>query len=423
MKKKTLMHSATESKAALRILNKIIFLLLVLGVVVLVKSPVSAQETVTVLDQEVAYSFGDQITFRLSYESEISVDSIILIIQAPGLPSFVGAVSIMPEGEGSFVYMASDRPLPAFSSISYAFQFTLANGELVSSPTYHFTYLDNRFNWQELIGEPFRIYWYQGEITLAQDVLDAALAGRAKTLELLQQPPDLQPIVIFIYSSEEDLQSTLAFIGQSWVSGYADPARGAIVVALPSAVDQPLEIQRMVPHEVAHILLYRYMGAEFEYLPAWLNEGIASQMEIYTLPEYDLVLDRAYEGRDLIPTVHLCEAFPPDGDLAFLAYAQSDSLVEYIQNKYGLPGLQALIYAYDQGVSCEQGVEMALGITLQELEKDWTLERFNRGRFQVLINVLSAVLLVLILSLGTFIFLKVRKDPDGDEWGQNELYH
>jgi hypothetical protein len=229
-------------------------------------------------------------------------------------------------------------------------------------------------------------------------------------------------MVIFIYSSEEDLQSTLTFIGQNWVSGYADPARGSIVVALPNAVDQPLEIQRLIPHEVAHILLYRFMGAEFEYLPAWLNEGIASQMEIYTLPEYDLVLDRAYEEKDLIPTVHLCEAFPPDGDLALLAYAQSDSLVEYIQSKYGIPGLQALIYTYDQGVSCEQGVEIALGITLQKLEKDWLLSHFNRGTFQALIYVLTAVLLALVIGLGTFIYLKLRKDPDEAEWDKNELY-
>ena len=416
------MLSVSDNKAAMCMLKKLVFLLLVLVLVVPVKSPVSAQDSITFLDQEVAYSFGDQITFRLSYESEISVESITMIIQAPGLPSFVGAVSIMTEGEGSFVYKVSDRPLPAFSSIGYTYQFTLATGELVSSPTFHFTYLDNRFNWQELIGEPFRIYWYEGEIMLAQDVLDAALAGQTKTLELLQQPPDLQPIVIFIYTSEEDLLSTLTFIGQNWISGYADPARGSIVVALPHAVDQPLEIQRLIPHEVAHILLYRFMGAEFEYLPAWLNEGIASQMEIYSLPEYDLVLDRAYEGRDLIPTVHLCEAFPPDGNLAFLAYAQSDSLVEYIQNKYGLPGLQALIHAYDQGVSCEQGVEIALEITLQELEKDWLLERFNRGTLQLLIYILTAVLLALVIGLGAFIYLKVRKDPDEEEWDKNELY-
>ena len=413
------MDSAPERSDPQFMLKKLVFLLLLL--VLSLNSPVSAQETVTVLDQEVEYTFGDKVTFRVSYQSEIPVESIALIIQAQGFPSFVGAVSTTAEGEGAFVYLVSERPLPTFSSISYKFQFTLSTGVLVASPTYHFTYLDNRFNWQELINEPFRIYWYEGEITLAQDVLDAALAGQNKTLELLQQPPDLQPIVIFIYGSEEDLQSTLTFIGQKWVSGYADPARGSIVVALPPAVGQPLEIQRLIPHEVAHILLYRFMGAEFEYLPAWLNEGIASQMELYSLSEYDLILEKAHEEKNLIPLAHLCEAFPPDGNLAVLAYAQADSLVGYIQNKYGLPGLQSLINAYDQGVSCERGVELSLGITLRELEKDWLLERFNRVTFLILIYILMAVLVVLVISLGTFIYLKTRTDPQDEEWDENEL--
>lgn len=383
---------------------------------------VSAQDTVTVIDQRVDFSFGDRISFHLTYESEIPVESISLVIQAPGLPSFVGAVSLQDEGEGRFIYLVLDRPLPAFSSINYSYQFTLPDGMLVSSPTYHFTYLDNRYNWQELIGEPFRIYWYEGEIILAQDVLDAALAGQSKTLDLLQQPPNLEPIVIFIYSSEEDLQSTLSFIGQNWVSGFADPSRSSIVVALPPAVDQPLEIQRLVPHEVAHILLSRYMGAEFDYLPAWLNEGIASQMEIYSLAEYDLILDRAYEDRDLIPLAHLCEAFPPDEELAFLAYAQSDAMVEFIQSKFGLPALQSLIHAYDQGVSCARGVELSLGITLRDLEQEWLLDRFNRVTFMILIYVLAAVLVALVIGLGLFIYFKMGKDPEKEHWNENELY-
>lgn len=381
-----------------------------------------AQDAVTVTNQELDYSFGEEITFRLSYQSELPVESITLILQAPGLPSFVGAVAMDGEGQGSFIYSLSERPLPAFSDITYTYQFTLSGGGTASSPSYHFTYLDNRFNWQELIGDPFKIYWYEGEINLAQDVLDAALQGQTKTLELLQQPPAGDPIVIFIYNSSEDLQSSLAYVGQTWVSGYADPARGAIVVALPSEISRPLEIQRLIPHEVAHILLYRFMGAEFSYLPAWLNEGIASQMEIYSLPEYELALQRAHEGGDLINFAQLCQTFPADEELALLAYAQSDSLVEYIRRTYGLQGLQSLIYAYDQGVSCERGVEISLGMTLDELEKDWRLDVFDRGTYQTLIYVLVGVLLVLVAALAGFIYYKTRKPPEEKDWDENELY-
>ena len=403
-------------------MKKIIPLLLIL--IFLLISPLGktsrAEGLVEVIHEEVDYSFGQEIAFQIEFESNEPVESITLTIQAPGLPTFVGAVSMPSDGEGNFVYAVAVRPLPAFSSISYKYQFTLQGGEVVDSPSYTFTYLDNRYNWQELIEEPFRIYWYEGEITLAQEVLDAALYGQTSMLDFLQQPADLNPIVIFIYNSEEELQSSLATVGQSWVSGYADPARGSVVVALPPAVDQPLEIQRLIPHEIAHILLYRFMGAEFEYLPAWLNEGIASQMEVYSLPEYDLILERAYDGRDLIPFLHLCQAFPVDEKLALLAYAQSDALVEYIQQEHGLPGLQSMIFAYDQGVSCERGVEVALGLTLQDLEQEWQRDTFSRGTYLMFIYILAGLLLVMVFALAGFILLKKRDNPVEEVWGDNE---
>jgi hypothetical protein len=212
----------------------------------------------------------------------------------------------------------------------------------------------------------------------------------------------------------------LTAVGQSWVSGHADPARGSIVVALPPAVSQPLEIQRLIPHEIAHILLYRFMGAEFEYLPAWLSEGLSSQMEIYSLPEYDLVVQRAYEGRDLIPFAHLCQAFPSDVELAFQAYAQADALVDYIQQEYGVTGLQSMIYAYDQGVSCERGVEVSLGITLQELEKDWQRDTFSKGTYLIFIYLLIGLLVFMVFGLGGFIFYKMRENPPGEVWDDDE---
>ncbi len=379
-----------------------------------------ADELVEVVDQSVEYSFGEEISFQIEYESDQPIESITLSIHAPGLPTFVGAVSVFEAGKGNFVYAVFERPLPAFSSISYDYQFILTSGEIVESPDYEFTYLDNRYKWQELIEEPFKIYWYEGEITLAQEVLDAALYGKTKTLEILEQPPDSQPIVIFIYSSGEELQSSLTTIGQTWVSGYADPARGSVVVALPPAMDQPLEIQRLIPHEVAHILLYRFMGAEFSYLPAWLNEGFSSQVEIYSLPEYKLILERAYEGRDLIPFLHLCQAFPVDPELTRLAYAQSDALVEYIQREYGLPGLQSLIYAYDQGVSCERGVEMALGISLQDLDQNWQRDTYAQGTLKLYIYLLAGLLVFLILGLGGFIIYKTKQDQDEGDWDEND---
>ncbi len=122
----------------------------------------------------------------------------------------------------------------------------------------------------------------------------------------------------------------------------------------------------------------------------------------------------------MIPFAHLCIAFPVDSDLALLSYAQSNSLLDYIQREYGVTGIQAMIYAYDQGVSCERGVEVALGITLEGLENDWKLDVFSRGRNLTYIFILSGILLILLIFLGVFISSKFQGSQIEQEWDDNE---
>lgn len=394
--------------------------LLILLLIIIVPLSVKAGAGVEVLDEGVEYTFGGKLVFRIKLESDVPVSQITLVLKAPGLSTFVGEVLFISPGQAQFVYDLAQRPLPAFSNITYSYHLTLEDGESVETPVYSFTYLDNRYNWQEIIEEPFNIYWYEGEISLAQKVLDAAVEGLDQVLELLQQPEETQPIVIFIYSSEEELQSTLTSVGQTWVGGHADPELGSIVVSLPPGVDQSLEIQRLIPHEIAHILLYRFMGNEYQYLPAWVSEGIASQMEVFSRPDYDLILEKAEGKRGLIPFAHLCIAFPADSDLALLSYAQSDSLLDYIQREYGVTGIRAMIHAYDQGVSCERGVEVALGTTLQGLEKDWKQDVFSRGKYLTYIFILSGILLILLIFLGVFIFSKYQRGQIEQGWDNNE---
>ena len=370
-----------------------------------------AQSGVEVLDQDVQFTFAEEINFKLDLSSDTEVTGINLVLQVPGYPSFVGEVLPSPSGQARFVYDLTQRPLPAFSKITYSYHITLGTGEVVETPEYSFTYLDNRYHWQELIQDPFRIYWYEGELNLAQEILDAAVQGQEQVLNLLQQPKDDQQISIFVYNSENELQSSLASVGQSWVGGHADPVLGSVVVSLPPGVDQSLEIQRLIPHEITHISLYRYMGTEYEYLPAWFKEGLASTMEVYSLPEYALTLERAAKEGGFIPMAHLCVAFPTDPELALLSYAQSESFLDYIQQEYGTQGLQAMILAYDQGVSCERGVEVGLGTSFDSLEKEWKRDTFSKDIYLTYIYILGGVLLILIISLGVFVYNKVKDVP------------
>lgn len=373
------------------------FLLLILCAALFFGAPHSAraEEGIEVTSHDVEYVFGEKMTFRATIDTEHDIQGVELIIEVPGMPTFVGSVSYFPPDEIEFIYDLAQRPLRIFSTVSYYYRFELKNGEEVRSEKFSFPYLDNRYQWQMLDNGKFVVYWYDEEVTFAQKIIDAAEAGREKVLELLQRPKNNQKINIYVYSSTSELQSTLATTGVSWVGGHADPAFGSVVVALPPGVNRDLEIQRQIPHEVTHVMLYRFMDTGYQYLPYWLNEGIASQMELFPNPEYDDVLEKAHEGNHLIPISQLCYSFPSDGELVVLAYAESSSLLSFIKREHGITGVRALISAYNQGVSCDRGVEIALGQNLNALEASWKKAVFGGGYRDLLRTWLIPSLLVL----------------------------
>jgi hypothetical protein len=65
-------------------------------------------------------------------------------------------------------------------------------------------------------------------------------------------------------------------------------------------------------------------------------------------------------------------------------------------------------------------VEVALGITLEELEKDWKQDVFSRERTLMYIYILIGVLLILLIFLGVFIFSKYKESRIEQEWDKNE---
>jgi hypothetical protein len=153
--------------------------------------------------------------------------------------------------------------------------------------------------------------------------------------------------------------------------GQASPDLGVALVSISPEAEQGIEMERQIPHELAHVLLYQRAGQAYERLPVWLREGIASMVEIYPNPDYRLALEAAGQNGTLMEMTSLCTPFPADAGRAFLAYAEADSFTRYLYNTYGSSGLFNLILAYADGLDCEQGARRALGVTLTQLDHRW----------------------------------------------------
>jgi len=361
-------------------------------------------------EQAVDYTFGGQVNFHLSFPAESPAQAAQVFWRSEGEVEALWDDMAVNGSEAAYVLDLTSQPLRAFSTIEYWFFIIPQAGEVYYTEPQTFFYHDNRFQWQTLEDDLFRVHWYAGTAAFGQSVMNAAQSGLERAGNLLKLG-EQQPVDIYVYASGKELQSTLRLGGLNWVAGHADPDLNLMVVSLPEGPDQKRETERQIPHELMHILLYQAVGESYDSLPTWFKEGIASANELRPNSDYYLILEQAAEQDSLIRLEQLCASFPKDSSV-YLAYAEADSFLRYLHQKYGSVGLSELMHSYADGGGCEYGSQAALGLTLERLENNWRREALGESALlSALVNLLPwlFVLLVVILAPLLLMLLNLRK--------------
>jgi hypothetical protein len=334
-------------------------------------SPARAGAGVEVTNVQVSYEYGVQVTFTATVLTGSPIQEAYLIFQSAGDDaSRIAPLAVAPDGTAVYTHQIAQGMLRPFASIQFWYRIVLGDGQTFTSPQYYVKYEDNRPPWQVIEDGSIRLHWYEGDMAFGQAAFDVAHRGLTSVAGLF---PVTQsgPVDIYIYASAMEVQEALNLGGESWVTGHASPDLGVVLVSVAPGLTQGIEMERQIPHELSHVILYGYTGSAYERLPAWLREGLATQAELYPDPDYRHILDIAGQNENLIAFTDLCAMFPQDASGAILAYAESGSFVNYLRETHGTSGLQALIDAYADGLGCEQGAYRALGMPLSQLDLRW----------------------------------------------------
>jgi hypothetical protein len=353
---------------------------------------VQAQTEVVATVPPAEYSFGQHITFHLNATAPVTITEVNLFFRIQGQNGSTAIpVDVEPglQVDISNAYSLVDHYVPPFATITYWWVIQLDSGVQWQSEPQFLYYADNRYEWQRLYeqreGVSWEVYWVAGDVVFAQQALNVAVESLADIYPELRAPvPGV--IRIFVYPEEEDLRSALYLAGYDWAGGQARPELGAILVGIPDAASAVAYMDRLIPHELTHLLVYEASGRQVGQVPPWLNEGLATSNEREPDPARRALLEERLENDRLLPLEALCAPFPTEEEAARLAYAQSASLVNYIREEYGRQAIRDLVTAYSEDVSCEAGVNRVLGKSLKGLESAWIAHLSRQGEIVMALN-------------------------------------
>jgi len=345
-------------------------------VLVLLNAPglVNAEDAITLVSQECTYNFAQSICFTAKFKSLAPITDITLLFAAQGdLRIFKASLPVPGDrtsAQVSYTLDLKEYPLRPFAQVEFWWYVEAADGTTLETAPASFLYADNRYDWHRAADEGIEVYWIADDPALGHTALRIAQDGLERIQTVL--PGSLeQTITIYIYPTLEELRSALRLAGRDWVGGHADPEWGVILVSASNGPAASIELQQTIPHEVAHFVIEQSAGGKNNQVPHWLHEGLAVGNETRPDPTFELVLERAVEEHLLFSLETLCASPPADQSDALLFYAQSASLVRYLQNHYGNQLIRQLVAAYGDGADCNGGVERVLGVTLGELEAEW----------------------------------------------------
>ena len=344
----------------------------------LVPSVVGAESGIVVTASNVNVSFPDQAVFTVQAQSSAEIIDIRLDYQVDKM-NYCDVVSegladFTPGGQvdASWTWDMRNASLPPGADVTYWWRIRDAEGnELETSPEV-MQFDDGRYSWHSLsdtvpqVGE-LTISWYQGTESFAQELMNACEDGLATLTQDIGAYPE-RPIKIYVYASSSDLHGAMVS-SEEWSGGVAFTDFGIIAIGIPPS---QLEWGKgALVHELTHLIVREATFGPYGQLPVWLDEGLAMYNEVGVDPSLAASLDDAIAGSELISVRTLCSPFSAYADKAYLSYAESYSIVEYLLADYGQAKMLDLLSVLKEGSTYDEALTEVYGFDIDGLDANW----------------------------------------------------
>jgi hypothetical protein len=339
---------------------------------------VAGDTGITVLASNVEVDFPDEAVFTVEAESYVDIVDVRLYYQvdkmnyaevvSEGWADFTPASKI----EASWVWDMNNGGLPPGAEVAYWWMVEDEDGNRVETSPHVMHFDDSRYMWQSLTSTVFEggamtLFWYSGDDSFAHELMAACDEGLTWLIDDIGTYPE-RPIKIYIYASSDDLKGAMVF-SQEWTGGVAFTDFSIIAISVP-----PSQLEwgkRAVVHELTHLVVRQATFSPYGQLPVWLDEGLATNNEGELDPDQRAYLEQAALDGELISVRSLCSPFSAYTEKAYLSYAESYSLVEYLLDNYGQERMLDLLTLLKQGNTYDEALTEVYGFDIYGLDARW----------------------------------------------------
>jgi len=355
-------------------LTAITIILLLSLATLLLPAPAVAQGTLSVTAGAVQVSFPNTITFNVSARSSNNIVDLRLHYQIER-DHFTDVTSesyitVTPSTSISSKWTWDARrsgALPPGTAINYWWTAKDSTGNTAATPPAQVTVNDSRVMWKTLQQDLVTIYWYTGDNSFAQELMDSVQSSLAN-LDKSTGARITKPVRLYIYASSTDLRSALINANE-WVGGVAFTGYSAIAIGIsPTSLEWG---KSAITHELTHLVVSQTISNPYCGIPVWLDEGLAMYSQGPMTSQFSTPLNAAILTNTLITTRSLASPFSADSNIANLSYAESYSMVNYLIATYGQPKMQELLTTFRNGNTYDGALQKVYGFDMDGLFSAW----------------------------------------------------
>ena len=334
----------------------------------------AAADPITIATHSAKVNFPDSIDFQGSAKdsSRPLIHATLYIKFNAETYSEQHDVDITPPGQQVTFQWHEDTSgkhyLPPGTLITYYWHLQDNVGNVHDDAPQSLTLTDTRFQWQDLTQNQVTVHWYSREQNFGQGIMDQVNRSLSHIHENLGGSLQ-QKIHVWVYANTGDFHSALAPRVHEWVGGIAFPTLHQTFIVASNVNDDTLI--RDLPHELTH-LVFHQITSENVNIPLWFDEGMAVYNQFYHEPEMTRRFENALSSHSLLRLDTIVLDFPANADTAYLAYAQSWNLIDYMYHTYGQAKMAQFIKSMNNPTNLfDDDLMQTFHIDEAHLENNW----------------------------------------------------